>query len=265
MDLSGCAKWDPEDQLEGRKILREYADVSAKDDVNLGWTSVIKHKITLKVGANLIKECYRMVPPGLYEEVWKYLQEMIDIGAIWPSNSLWASAIVLVRKEWKTSFCINLRKLNSVTVKDAYSIPIIQDTVDCLQGAVWFTLLDLQSGYWKVELEVASKAYSLYGRPPWVMWVWANANLADENSRNVSAPYEDLFGTPAILMVYHISRWYHHLCSYPKRTFGKASQSAFIAKSCWTEVATCQVWLFKSQCDLFGTWNFKEWHPNWWS
>ena len=46
-------------------------------------------------------------------------------------------------------------------VKDAYSIPRIQDTLDCLQGAVWFTLLDLKGGYWQVELET-SKALTAF-------------------------------------------------------------------------------------------------------
>ena len=47
-------------------------------------------------------------------------------------------------------------------VNDAYSIPRIQDTVDCLQGAVWFTFLNLKSGYWQVELEEASKALTAF-------------------------------------------------------------------------------------------------------
>ena len=67
--------------------MREYADVFAKDDLDLGQTSVVKHKITLKEGAKPIKECYRRVPPGLYVEVWKHLQEMIGVRAIRPSNS----------------------------------------------------------------------------------------------------------------------------------------------------------------------------------
>ena len=47
-------------------------------------------------------------------------------------------------------------------VKDAYSMPRIQDTLDCLQGAVWFTLIDLKSGYWQVELKEASKALTAF-------------------------------------------------------------------------------------------------------
>ena len=84
---------------------------------------------------------------------------MIDIGAIWPLSSPWASAMVLEReKNGKMHFCINLRKLNSLTVKDAYSILQIQDTLDSLQGAVWLTLLEMKNRYWQVELEEASKA-----------------------------------------------------------------------------------------------------------
>ena len=73
VNLSGCTEWDPVDQQEVRKILAEYVDVFAKDNLDLGQTSVIKHKMTLKEGAKLIKECYRRVPPGLYDEVQKHL------------------------------------------------------------------------------------------------------------------------------------------------------------------------------------------------
>ena len=54
--------------------------------------------LSLEEGARPIKECYRRVPPGLYDKVWKHLQEMIDVRAIQPSNNPWASVAVLVRK-----------------------------------------------------------------------------------------------------------------------------------------------------------------------
>ena len=88
---------------------------------------------------------------------------MTDNWAIWPSNSPWASAVVLVRKKnGKLHFCIALKKSNSLMVQEVYSIPRIQDILDCLQGAVRFTLLDLKSGYWQVELKEASKAPSAF-------------------------------------------------------------------------------------------------------
>ena len=82
---------------------------------------------------------------------------MLDIGAIRCSNSPWSSPLVLVRKkDGSLRFCIDLRKLNVRTVKDAYSLPRIEDALDSLNGACIFTSLDLMSGYWQVELDESS-------------------------------------------------------------------------------------------------------------
>ena len=59
----------------------------------------------------------------MYDDVRAHIQEMLDIGAICKSHSLWASAVVLVwKKDGGLRFCIDLRKLNEQTVKDAYSL-----------------------------------------------------------------------------------------------------------------------------------------------
>ena len=69
------------------------------------------------------------------------------MGAVRRSFSPSASAVVLVRKKHGgLRFCIDLHKLNK-TIKDGYSLPRIEDTLDCLHGAVWFSTLDLKSGY----------------------------------------------------------------------------------------------------------------------
>ena len=79
---------------------------------------------------------------------------MEDIGAIRRSNSPWASPVVLVKKkDGSLRFCIDLRKLNARMIKDAYSLPRIEESLDCLNGAKIFTSLDLKSGYWQVELD----------------------------------------------------------------------------------------------------------------
>ena len=91
-----------------------------------------------------------------------HLQEMVEVGAI-RSFSPWASAVVLVRKkDGGLRFCIDLRKLNNRTKKDGYSLPRIEDTLDCLHGAVWVSILDLESGYWQVELEEEAKPLTAF-------------------------------------------------------------------------------------------------------
>ena len=72
-----------------------------------------------------LKSGYGCIPPGMYDEVKSHIQELLDVGAIRPSNSPWASAVILAhKKDGKLRFCIDLQKLNARTIKDAYSLPL---------------------------------------------------------------------------------------------------------------------------------------------
>ena len=152
LNLEGLTFLTGEQQQSARDLLVESADVFAKSDLDLGTCNIIKHAIKI-TDPQPFKEHYRRTPPHLYEEVKEHLQEMVVVGAIRRSFSPWASAVVLVRKKdgGGLRFCIDLRKWNNRTVKDGYSLPRIEDTLDCLHGAVWFSTLDLKSGYWQVE------------------------------------------------------------------------------------------------------------------
>ena len=88
---------------------------------------------------------------------------MLDIGAIHYLHSPWASAVVLVwKKDDGLRVCVDLRKLNNQTVKDAYSLPWIDETLDSLQGSQWFSSLDLKSGYWQVKMDEESKPLTAF-------------------------------------------------------------------------------------------------------
>ena len=166
LDLSVIKDWKPEEQKEAKDLILEYGSLFALKDLDLGRTDKVKHSIKLN-DYTPFKERYRHIPPHQYEEVKQHLKEMLEIGAISESKSPWASAVVLVRKkDGSLRFCIDLRKLNARTVKDAYSLPRIKETLDCFNGAQWFTSLDLKSGYWQVELDEESKALTAFAFGP---------------------------------------------------------------------------------------------------
>ena len=103
VDLLGYAEWDSEDHWEAQSILREYADVFTNDDLDLGWTSIVKHKITLEEGARPIKECYvsatRVVQWGLEAPPGNDMSELYDHPIVpGPVPLYWSG------KEWQASF-----------------------------------------------------------------------------------------------------------------------------------------------------------------
>ena len=89
--------------------------------------------------------------------------EMLTGGQIEPSDSPWSSPVGLVtKKDGGTRFWVDYRKLNGVTVKDAYPLPRIDDTLDMLTGKQWFSTLDLASGYWQVSLSREARAKTAF-------------------------------------------------------------------------------------------------------
>ncbi|MCW4250032.1 MAG: RNase H-like domain-containing protein [Candidatus Thiodiazotropha endolucinida] len=143
--------------LRAKQVLGDWSHIFSTGPTDLGRTDAVKHKINLTDNVPF-KDPYRRIPPALYEEVRQHLKEMIEADAIRPSSSPYSSNVVLVRKkDGSLRFCIDFRKLNSRTIKDAYTLPRIDDTIDTLLGAKFFSKLDLRSGYWQVEIDEADK------------------------------------------------------------------------------------------------------------
>ena len=88
---------------------------------------------------------------------------MLNRGIIQPSTSPWASPIILVKKKDGTDrFAVDFWRLNSVTRKDSYPLPRIDDALDALNGTKFFSSMDLMSGFWQVEMESESREHTAF-------------------------------------------------------------------------------------------------------
>ena len=146
-------------------LLHTYSNILASSPSDLGHTKRLQHSIHTGEAAP-VRQPVRRVPPHRREEIKDMLQDMQAKEIIQPSKSPWASPIVLVQKKnGGTRFCVDYRKLNNLTRKDAYPLPRVDDTLDTLAGSKWFTTLDLISGYWQVEMAPEDKEKTAFCTP----------------------------------------------------------------------------------------------------
>ncbi|XP_061189572.1 uncharacterized protein K02A2.6-like [Saccostrea echinata] len=139
------------------KLLLQHKDVFSKTPDDLGCTGIIKHKIDTE-NEKPVRQALRRQPIAKRDIERREVQNMLEKGVIEPSTSAWASNLVLVAKQnGATRACVDYRQLNAKTVKDAYPLPRIDECLDSLSGAKWFSTMDLNSGFWQIEMSERDK------------------------------------------------------------------------------------------------------------
>ena len=134
LNLDRLAHWSPRNAAVARELVLAYHDVFVLESNELGCTSAIEHEIRID-NSGPFKEQFRCIPPSLLEEVCASLWDMLDAGAVCPSQSPWWNAVVLVRKKDGTlHFCVDFRHLNMWIRKDLYPLPHIQEVLKSMAG-----------------------------------------------------------------------------------------------------------------------------------
>ena len=146
-------------------LLLAYEHCFEGGKYGLGTTDLVKHKI------NTGDHPPVKLPPRRYgwaqrRALSEEVDKMLTKGVIEESDSPWSSPPVLVRKKDGTlRFCVDFRKINLISRKDAFPLPRVDDCLDCLAGAQWFCTLDLASGFWQIAMEDEDKSKTAFSTP----------------------------------------------------------------------------------------------------
>ena len=162
LNPDGLAHWSSRNAAVVRELVLAYHDVFTLESNKLGCTSAIKHEIHIE-NSEAFKEWFWCIPPPLLEEVHASLQDMLEAGAIHPSQSSWCNVVVLVRKKDGTlHFCVDFRCLNMQMKKDSYPLPHIQEALESMVGSVHFSSMDFKSGFMQIKMAPESQQYTAF-------------------------------------------------------------------------------------------------------
>ncbi|RWS28096.1 hypothetical protein B4U80_07539, partial [Leptotrombidium deliense] len=138
----------------------------------IGRTHISEHQINLIPNVLPIKSPPYRCSPKEKESLSADIEKMIQMGICDESESEWASPVVIILKEdescpgrVKRRFTTDFRKLNNVTIKDPYPMPLASDIFPCFAGAKVYTRLDLNNGFWQIPLRERDTDYTSFITP----------------------------------------------------------------------------------------------------
>ncbi len=164
LDLDDCEV--SEEWKDGLlNLIEKYESTFSRGKMDCGEATDFVHKIHL-VDEKPFRLPYRRVAPSHYDKLRTALNEMEVKGIIRKSQSEYASPLVLVwKKNGDLRICTDFRWLNAKTVKDAHPLPHQADALAALGGNVFFSTMDLTSGFYNVPLFEEHKKYTAFSSP----------------------------------------------------------------------------------------------------
>ena len=158
--LAGRLSQDQRATLRG--VLEVFSDVFQDKP---GRTSVTEHVIETGSAQPVRLPPYRL-PHAYRQAVKDELEEMISSGIIEPATSEWSAPIVLVKKrDGSLRLCVDYRRLNQVSMSDAYPMPRVDDLIDRVGKSTYISTLDLTRGYWQVPVAIKDRPKTAFSTP----------------------------------------------------------------------------------------------------
>ena len=153
LNMGTTVEMTPEQQSQFINIIYDHPEVFSLHDEDLGFCDKIKHTIPMTSDRPVyLPHC--TIPPQLLGEVHKCLDTWLRLGIIRPSQSPYASQVVIVQKKsGEIHLCMDYWKLNSITVRDAFPLPRIDKALQAIHSSNWFSSFDLVQGYLQLAME----------------------------------------------------------------------------------------------------------------
>lgn len=138
-------------QTIANDVIAQYKSISS-EVAGLGRTHLTEHRIDTGDSPPIRQRYYRL-PPEKLRIICHELDEMVQLGVVEPCESPWSSPVLLTpKKDGKLRFCLDSRKLNSITRKDAYKLPYISEILDNLKNAKYLSSIDLSKAFWQTPI-----------------------------------------------------------------------------------------------------------------
>ncbi|KAI3523729.1 hypothetical protein L1887_02080 [Cichorium endivia] len=235
-----------EKRLEDIPVVRDYPEVFPDDLPGLPPSRQVEFRIDLIPGAAPIaKAPYRLAPAEM-QELSSQLQELLEKGFIRPSSSPWGAPVLFVKKkDGSLRMCIDYRELNKLTIKNRYPLPRIDDLFDQLQGASYFSKIDLRSGYHQLRVhegDIPKTAFrTRYGHYEFLVMPFGLTNAPAvfmDLMNRVCRPYLDKFVIVFIddILIYSRSKEDHE--RHLSQILGLLKEEKLYAK-----LSKCEFWI----------------------
>ena len=164
LEVASVTDQDHLDSTQTSRLSMLLKDIFSVMKPTLGCTDLVEHEI--RTAAEPIKQRYYPISPALQRHVDAELDTMLSEGVVEPSHSPWASPIVMVKKKDDTyRFCVDYRKVNKVTERDAYPLPYVSNILDRLRDAKFLSSLDVKSAYWQIPVKAESRPITAFTVP----------------------------------------------------------------------------------------------------